>query len=92
MVAVRMDPLLTEMCKRYEELWRRQVPGVAKQLGKGGFDVAFLATLTDRGLAKLVAEENGREIWKATQKLVRDVGPELVKLQPSPAPDYEPQG
>jgi hypothetical protein len=87
-----MDPLLTEMCKRYEQLWRKQLPGLAKQLGKGGFDVAFLATLTDRGLAKLVVEENGQEIWKATQKLVRDVAPELAKLQPSPAPDYEPQG
>ena len=91
MLPVRMDPLLTYMCECYEELWRRQHPGIAKRLNKRGFDEACLRTFTHLGLAKLVVEENGQEIWKATQKLVRDVGPEMGRLQPSPAPDCEPQ-
>jgi hypothetical protein len=79
-----MDPLLTYMCKRYA-----QYPSIAKQYGKM-LDVAFILAFMDLGLARLM-KENGQPIWKATKKLVRDVGPELGRLQPSPAPDCEPE-
>ena len=36
----------------------------------------------------MVEDENGQPIWKATERLVREVGPELGKFQPSPAPDF----
>jgi hypothetical protein len=91
MKTLKMDRLLTEMCEFYEEMWRKDNPDFADQLDKSGFATAFLGTYIHFGRADLVEDENGQLIWKATEKLVREVGPELGKLQPSPAPDFEPR-
>ena len=91
MKTLKMDRLLTEMCEFYSEMWREDHPEIKHQMDESGLAIAFLSTCIHFGLADLVEDENGQPIWKATEKMVRDVGPELGKLQPSPAPDFEPR-
>jgi hypothetical protein len=86
-LTLKMDPLLTEMCEFYEEMWRKNNPAESHLLNKTDFIKNFLTALFSRGKADLVEDENGQAIWKATKKLVCELGPELGQLQPSPAPD-----
>jgi len=86
-LTLKMDPLLTEMCEFYEEMWRKDNPARSRLLNKSEFIKNFLTASFSCGNADLVEDENGQPIWKATKKLVRELGPELGQLQPSPAPD-----
>jgi len=49
--------------------------------------IIILRTFTSAGWARLMIGEDGHPIWKATEKLVREVEPELGSLQPCPAPN-----
>jgi hypothetical protein len=88
----RMDPLLREMCKFYDQLWRSNNPGDAELMPKSVLTSAFLRAMSETGRARLVMGEDGRPIWKATEKLVRHLGPEAASLQPCPARDPCPSG
>jgi hypothetical protein len=90
-ITLKMDRLLTEMCGFYEKMWRKEHPDTTAQLDHAAFATIFLGAFISSGSADLAEDENGEPIWKATEKLVREVGPELGKLQPSPAPDIEPR-
>jgi hypothetical protein len=90
-ITLKMDPLLTKMCEFFEKMWRKEHPDITDQLDHATFVATFLGAFINSGSADLAEDENGEPIWKATEKLVREVGPELGELQPSPAPDIEPR-
>jgi hypothetical protein len=74
---------------RSSGVWDRPNTGASRRerYSKSEFIKNFLTVSFSCGNADLVEDENGQPIWKATKKLVRELGPELGQLQPSPAPD-----
>jgi hypothetical protein len=66
---LKMDPLLTDMCEFYEEMWRKDNPAESHLLIKSEFIECFLTMCFSFGKADLVEDENGQPIWKATKKL-----------------------
>jgi len=75
----KMDSVLTEMLAFYEQKYREDHPGAA--IDRTGITKAFLMAFQSLGLARLGEDAGGGFIWKATDKLVGELGPAAKFLQ-----------
>ena len=91
MYPLGMDPLMIELCKFHEKLWRKDHPEHDSDIYAVEIAKAFLQSAAERGLARLVEDADGHLIWEATPKIFRDLG-ELCapQLLGPPQDDEEP--
>src|SRR6266702_3552103 len=74
MYPLGMDPLMIELCKYHEKLWRKDHPEHDSDFYALDIVKAFLQSAAERGLARLVKGPEGDLIWEATPKIFRDLG------------------
>ncbi len=68
MYPLGMDPLMRELCKFHEKLWRKDHPEHDSDIYAVEIAKAFLQSAAERGLARLVEDADGHLIWEATPK------------------------
>jgi hypothetical protein len=95
MYPIEMDPLMRELCKFHEKLWRKDHPEHDFDIYALEIAKAFLQSAAERGLARLVNGQEGNLIWQATPKIFRDLGqvrsPQLLgPPQDDERPEYCP--
>jgi hypothetical protein len=89
MYPLGMDPLMRELCKFHEKLWRENHPEDDSDLYAVEIAKAFFQAAAERGLARLVKGPEGDLIWQATPKVFRDLG--KLRLPRPPQDDEGPE-
>jgi hypothetical protein len=84
-----MSPLMRELCIYHGQLWRKDHPDESVVVE---FEVAkaFVQSAAERGLARLVKNEQGNLVWEVTPKIFRDLGEIRVPQLHQPQDDEEP--
>jgi hypothetical protein len=85
----QMSPLMRELCIYHRQLWRKDHPDESVIVD---FEVAkaFFQSAAERGLARLIKNEQGDFVWEATPKIFRDLGEIRVPQLHQPQDDEEP--
>ncbi len=73
MYPLGMDPLMRELCKFHEKLWRENHPEDDSDIYAVEIAKVFFQSAAERGLARLVKGPEGDLIWEATPKIFRDL-------------------
>jgi len=89
MYPLGMDPLMRELCKFHEKLWREAHPEDDSDLYAVEIAKALLQSAAERGLARLVKGPEGDLVWEATPKIFRDLGE--LRLPRPPQDDEGPE-
>ncbi len=84
MYPLEMDPLMRELCKFHEKVWRKDHPEGDSDLYAVEIAKAFLQSAAERGLARLVKDAEGDLNWEATPKIFCDLGELHIQL-PEPS-------
>jgi hypothetical protein len=91
MYPLGMDPLMRELCKFHDKLWRKDHPEDDSDFYAVEIAKAFLQSAAERGLARLVEDEKGDLIWEATPRVFRDLDLSALQLPRPPQDDEEPE-
>jgi hypothetical protein len=91
MYPLRMHPLMIELCKFHEMLWRKDHPEHDSDFYAVEIAKAFLQSAAERGLARLVKDAKDDLIWEATPRIFRDLDLRALQLPRPPQDDEGPE-